>query len=111
MKRAPLRFRQVHLDFHTAGLIPEVGARFDKKAWQKTLQDASVNSITCFSKCHHGWSYHPTKIGKTHPGLNFDLLRSQYDACKEIGINIPIYLSAGFDDVAVAAHPDWRDIT
>ena len=58
-----MRFRQVHLDFHTSPAIPEIGAKFDKKEWQETLQRAAVDSITCFSSCHHGWSYHPTQVG------------------------------------------------
>jgi hypothetical protein len=106
-----LRFRQVHLDFHTSEHISDIGKAFDKKAWQKTLTEARVDSITLFSKCHHGWSYHPTKVGKVHPHLNFDLLRAQYDACKEIGIQAPIYLSAGVDNVASYEHPEWRQVT
>ena len=106
----PLRYRQIHLDFHTSPHIPGIGAKFNKKHWQKTLQEAAVDSITLFSKCHHGWSYHPTKVGKIHPHLNFDLLRKQYDATKEIGINAPIYLSAGFDQMASDEQPGWREI-
>ncbi|MFZ4682972.1 MAG: beta-galactosidase, partial [Terrimicrobiaceae bacterium] len=89
MKPKSLPFRQVHLDFHTSPHIPAIGTKFDKARWQDTLQEARVNSITLFSKCHHGWSYHPTKVGKIHPHLNFDLLRAQYDACKEIGVAAP----------------------
>jgi len=100
-----LPFRQVHLDFHTAPQIPAVGSRFDKKEWQQTLLDARVNSITLFAKCHHGWSYHPTKVGQMHPQLGFDLLRAQYEACREIGVKTPIYLSAGLDNVASHEHP------
>ncbi len=37
-----------------------IGEKFDKKEWQRTLEEARVNSITLFFKCHHGWSYHPT---------------------------------------------------
>lgn len=106
----PLRYRQIHLDFHTSPHIPGIGAKFNKKHWQKTLQEAAVDSITLFSKCHHGWSYHPTKVGKIHPHLNFDLLRKQYDATKEIGINAPIYLSAGFDQMASDEQLGWREI-
>ncbi len=104
-----LRFRQVHLDFHTSEVI-ENGSEFDQKQWQEALKAGHVASITCFAKCHHGWSYHPTKVGKQHPYLKFDLLRSQYDACKEIDVNVPIYLSAGVDNVASAGHPEWREI-
>jgi hypothetical protein len=110
MKPRRLPFRQVHLDFHTSPHIPGIGEKFDKTRWQETLAEARVNSITLFSKCHHGWSYHPTKAGKIHPHLNFDLLRAQFDACKEIGVAAPIYLSAGVDNVAGAEHPEWREI-
>lgn len=110
MANSQLRFRQVHLDFHTSPHIDGIGAKFDKARWQDTLCKAHVNSVTLFSKCHHGWSYHPTKVGKMHPHLNFDLLRAQYDACKEVGIAAPVYLSAGVDNLAGEEHPDWREI-
>jgi len=84
-----MRFRQVHLDFHTGPAIPEVGQSFDKKDWQDKLKRARVNSITCFSLCHHGMSYHPTKVGMMHPGLKYNLLRAQIEASKEIGVNVP----------------------
>ena len=106
-----LRFRQVHLDFHTSPCIPAIGAKFDKKQWQDALKKAHVNSITCFSSCHHGWSYHPTAVGMMHPGLNFNLLRAQMDACHEIDVNVPIYLTGGVNNLAADRHPEWREIT
>lgn len=105
-----LPFRQVHLDFHTSPHIEGIGAKFDRAKWQDTLLAAGVNSITLFSKCHQGWSYHPTRVGKIHPHLSFDLLRAQFDACKEVGIAVPIYLSAGLDGVAGHVHPEWQEI-
>lgn len=105
-----LRFRQVHLDFHTSPEIPELGISFDKGAWQKTLQDAAVNSITAFATCHHGWAYYDTTVGRRHPHLSFDLLRAQYEASKEIDINVPIYLTAGSNNLFSYLHPEWREI-
>lgn len=105
-----MRFRQIHLDFHTSGDIPDIGKKFDKQHWQKTLKDAAVDSITSFSLCHHGWSYHPTKVGTMHPHLKFDLLRAQIDASHEIGVNVPVYLTAGVNNVASALNPAWREI-
>jgi len=102
-----LRFRQVHLDFHTSGLIPGIGTSFNKRQFQEALKVGHVNSITIFSKCHHGYSYHPTKIGQMHPHLKFDLLARQMDACREIGVRCPIYLSAGLDELAAFANPTW----
>ncbi|MDD5351088.1 MAG: beta-galactosidase trimerization domain-containing protein [Chthoniobacteraceae bacterium] len=110
MKPKSLRFRQIHLDFHTSPAIEGIGAAFDKKEWQETLQTARVDSITLFSKCHHGLSYHPTTVGVQHPHLTFDLLRTQMDACREIGVRTPVYLSAGVDNTITRTHPEWREI-
>jgi hypothetical protein len=105
-----LRFRQVHLDFHTSPHIPEIGTAFNKKEWQDTLKAGRVNSITCFAVCHHGWSYYNTEVGERHPYLDFDLLRAQFDACKEIDVNVPIYITAGVNNWAAEKHPEWREM-
>ncbi len=102
-----LRKRQVHLDFHTSELLP-VGNNFSKEQFQKTLKAGHVNSITVFSKCHHGWSYHPTEANEMHPTLEFDLLGAQLEACKEIDVNAPVYISAGFDEKEYRKRPEWR---
>jgi len=103
-----LRFRQIHLDFHTSPAIPGVGAAFSKCQFQDALKAGCVDSINIFSKCHHGWSYHPTQVGKMHPHLKFNLLGEQIDACHEIGVLTPVYISAGVDNVASQEHPEWR---
>jgi hypothetical protein len=102
-----LRFRQVHLDFHTSGEIPDVGAQFDAESFKEALRRGHVDSVTLFSKCHHGWSYHPTQVGRMHPTLRRDLLGEQIAACREIGVRCPIYLSAGFDELMAFEHPEW----
>ena len=101
------RLRQIHLDFHTSPLIPDVGGRFDKKAWQETLKLGHVDSITVFSKCHHGYSYHPSKVNETNPTLKFDLLKAQLEACAEIGVRAPVYISAGLDEKDAVVHHEW----
>lgn len=104
-----LRKRQVHLDFHTSGLLT-VGNKFSKEQFKSALKAGHIDSITVFSKCHHGWSYHPTEVNEMHPGLDFDLLGAQLEACKEIGVNAPVYISAGFDEKDYDRHPEWRRI-
>lgn len=106
-----LRFRQIHLDFHTSEDIPGVGSAFDKKQWQEMLKRGHVNSITLFSKCHHGLSYHDTKIGQRHPTLGFELLPRQIEACREIDVKCPIYISAGLDEYSAFAHPEWLAVS
>jgi hypothetical protein len=110
MKHKELRYRQIHLDFHTSPAIEGIGEAFDKKQFQDALKRGHVNSITCFSSGHHGWSYHPTKVAKQHPHLKFDLLRAQVDACKEINVKTPVYLTAGVDNQAAEEHPEWREM-
>lgn len=103
-----LNYRQVHLDFHTSEKIDGIGERFDKKQFQEALKAGHINSITVFSKCHHGRAYHPSKANEMHPGLKFDLLKAQIEAAHEIGVKTPVYLSAGLDEKAIFEHPEWR---
>ena len=102
-----MNFRQVHLDFHTSEKIPGIGKRFDKKQFQEALKTGHVNSITVFSKCHHGWAYHPSEKNEMHPNLKFDLLGAQIEAAHEIGVKTPVYLSAGLDEKMAVRHPEW----
>ncbi|MDR9857937.1 beta-galactosidase trimerization domain-containing protein [Paenibacillus sp. VCA1] len=102
-----MRFRQVHLDFHTSEAIDSIGSQFEKGQFQQMLKLGHVDSITVFSKCHHGWAYHPSEANQIHPGLSFDLLGSMIEAAHEIGVNTPVYLSAGFDERLAASHPEW----
>ncbi|MBK9926688.1 MAG: beta-galactosidase trimerization domain-containing protein [Anaerolineales bacterium] len=99
--------RQIHLDFHTSELIPGVGNRFSKANFQEALKIGHVNSITIFARCHHGWCYYPTKIGKMHPSLDFDLTGAMMEACHEIGVRAPVYLTNGWFAQEVPDHPDW----
>lgn len=99
--------RRIHLDFHTAPQMKGVGSRFDKSDFQRKLLLGHVDSITLFAKCHHGYTYYPSKVGKMHPNLQFDLLGAQIEACREIGVKTPIYIPVGWSNVDVAEHPDW----
>lgn len=102
-----LRYRQVHLDFHTGEKISGVGSGFSAAQFQEMLQRGHVNSVTLFSKCHHGLSYHDTKVGVRHPGMEEALLPRQLEACRAIDVKTPLYISVGFDEAALQAHPEW----
>lgn len=102
-----MRFRQVHLDFHTSEAIEGIGSRFSKEQFQEMLKLGHVDSITVFSKCHHGWAYHPSTANEMHPHLSFDLLGAQIEAAHEIGVKTPVYLSAGLDEKLARRHPQW----
>ncbi|GAB4564007.1 MAG: hypothetical protein Kow0047_13380 [Anaerolineae bacterium] len=106
-----LPYRQVHLDFHTSPYIPDVGADFDPEAFVQTLQQGHVNSVTVFAKCHHGYSYYPTKVGTPHPHLKRDLLGEMIAACHGAGIRVPVYTTVVWDELAWATHPEWRQLS
>ena len=99
--------RQIHLDFHCSEFIEGIGNQFDIKSFQSALKKAKVNSINLFAKCHHSWSYYPTKVGKVHPHLNFDLLGQQIKAAQEIGLKTFIYFTVGWSANDASNHPEW----
>ena len=108
MKNLP--YRQIHLDFHTSGDIPEIGVEFDKEEFGQILEKARVNSITCFSRCHHGYLYYDSKKfpERIHPHLkNKNILKEQIEVCHEKGIRIPIYLPVEWDEYTAKEHPEW----
>jgi hypothetical protein len=107
VKALPLAYRQVHLDYHTSEKIPGVGSKWDPEAFVRTLQEARVNSVTCFSRCHHGMIYHDTRFEARHPHLEVNLLKEQIDACHSAGIRVPIYITVGWDEFMAARHPEW----
>ncbi len=107
MSTQPLRFRQIHLDFHTSEDIRPIGHKFDAGQFQDALQRGHVNSVTIFAKCHHGLSYHDTKVGQRHPGLDFELMPRMIEACRAIDVKCPIYISAGLDEYCVYSRPEW----
>ena len=104
-----LRFRQVHLDFHTSEQIEGIGEKFDPREFAEVLKDAGVDSITCFARCHHGMIYYDTDFPGRHPHLHRNLLREQIDACHAVGIKVPIYITVGWDEFTAKNHPEWLE--
>lgn len=109
MQEVSLRnyFRQIHLDFHTSEHCPEVGEDFDEEQFVGALKRGRVNSINVFAMGHHGWCYYPTKTGMEHPNLKTDLLGRMLKAGREAGINMPVYITVGWNDKASREHPEW----
>ncbi|MFH0796287.1 MAG: alpha-amylase family protein [Candidatus Omnitrophota bacterium] len=101
------RLRQIHLDFHTSPRINDVGVEFDAEEFARTLSEANVGWVTLFAKCHHGMCYYPSKVGPQHPGLRFDLLGRQVEACRKRGIVTPAYISLRVDQHMGEKHPEW----
>lgn len=105
-----VRYRQIHLDFHTSEYIEGIGSKFNANEFVKTLKDANVNSINLFYKGHHGNYYYDTKIGRKHPHLDFDLFGEQLRACKDEGINTYAYTCVGWNEDWAIRHPECLSI-
>jgi len=105
-----LRFRQIHLDFHTSEQIPGIGSEFVAAEFVDTLQRAHVDSVTLFSRCHHGLIYHDTRFPAKHPHLTCNLLAEQLEACHKADIQAPIYITVGLDEYMAAEHPEWIEV-
>lgn len=103
--------RHVHLDFHTSPHISGIAADFDAREFTATMKRAHVNSVTIFAKCHHGYTYYPSKVCPPHPELipaGRDLLGEQIEGLHREGIRCPIYITVGWDALLVQNHPEWR---
>lgn len=109
-KLAALRgkpWRKIHLDFHNSRHIPSVGERFDAAEFGDTLLKANVDSIVVFAKDMHGYFYYPSKFGPVHPGLKFDLLGAQVEACRKRNITVYAYYCTAWDNFLAEHHPEW----
>ena len=105
----PMRFRQIHLDFHTSEAIAGIGSKFDPDEFADTLEQARVNSITCFARGHHGWIYYDSQANpeRMHPHLERNLLVEQIEACHARGIRVPVYTTIQWDHLTATQNPDW----
>jgi len=112
MSRVDLRFRQIHLDFHTSEHIAHIGQAFDPDAFAGTLERARVDSVTCFARCHHGWMYYDTEQfpERRHPHLCRNLLAEQIEACHARDIRVPIYTTVQWDHYTAEQRPEWLAI-
>lgn len=108
--REPLRFRQIHLDFHTSEAIDGIGADFDPDTFAETLAGAHVDSINIFGLGHHGWIYYDSKAfpEEVHPHLETELLPRQIEALHARDIKAPIYISVQVNEYVAQRHPEWR---
>jgi hypothetical protein len=100
-------WRKVHLDFHNSQHIPAIGEEFDADEFGDRLREGHVDSIVVFAKDMHGYFYYPSDHGPVHPGLRFDLLGQQVEACHKCGIKVSAYYCVTWDNFLAERHPEW----
>jgi len=101
-------WRKVHLDFHNSKYIPVIGDKFNADEWGDRLQEGHVDGIVVFAKDMHGYFYYPSKYGPVHPGLSFDLLGEQVEACRKRNIAVYAYYCTAWDHYLADNHPEWN---
>jgi hypothetical protein len=100
-------WRKVHLDFHNSHHVPRIGEKFDANEFGDRLSAANVNAIVVFAKDMHGYFYYPSRFGPVHPGLDFDLLGAQVEACRKRNIAVHAYFCTAWDNYLAERHPEW----
>lgn len=104
--------RQIHLDFHSSGLISGIAKDFDPEAFAQTLKNANVAKVCLFTRCHHGYCYYPTQVGTVHPhATREDLLGEQISALAKVGIEHSLYSTICWDELSAHEHPEWISVT
>ncbi len=103
----PRPWRKIHLDYHNSQYMPHIGEAFDPDEFGDTLQLGHVDSVVVFAKDMHGFFYYPTESGPVHPGLTFDLLGQQVQACRERGIKVYAYYCVTWDNDLAEQRPEW----
>ena len=99
--------RCMHLDFHNAPDIKNIGADFRGGEFAGTLKNANVQMVTFFAKCVFGLSYYPTKVGIIHPHLKIDLLGEALKACHKKNIKLNAYICVCWDNHLGREHPEY----
>src|SRR5262249_40785968 len=79
----PVPWRKVHIESHTSRHMPKLAEHFDPDEFGDRLLAAHVNGATVFAKDMYGYSYFPSKRGRMHPNLSFDLLGAQVKALRK----------------------------
>ncbi|WP_130858915.1 alpha-amylase family protein [Gracilibacillus phocaeensis] len=110
MERNKLKSRHIHLDFHTSEWIEDMGVQFDPDEFADTLEKSKVNSITLFTRCHHGRLYYDSKLfpEHVHPHLkDRNFLEQQVASCHRKGIDVNLYTTICWDKLIADEHPEW----
>ena len=106
-----MRYRQIHLDFHTSERIPGIGSRFDPKKFARTLPTpTSIRSRSSRSAITAGRITRPRSARSIRTSTSTCCARRS-TRCHKAGINAPVYTSAVWDELAGRENPGWRVVS
>jgi hypothetical protein len=82
--------------------------RFDARAEMAAVAAAHVDSYHVVTKCHHGFYYYDTQVGRKHPALGArDQVHELLEAAHAAKLEAVAYTCIGFDNDSVVRHPEW----
>jgi hypothetical protein len=103
----PGPWRKVHIEYHTSRHMPRLAEHFNADEFGDRLLAAHVNGATVFAKDMYGFSYFPSKHGRMHPNLSFDLLGAQVSALRKRKISVLAYYMLTWNPDLAERHPEW----
>ena len=103
----PVPWRKVHIEYHTSRHMPKLAQRFNSDEFGDRLLAAHVNGATVFAKDMYGYSYFPSRHGRMHPNLSFDLLGAEVAALRKRRIWVLAYFMLTWNPELAERHPEW----
>src|SRR6516225_5335050 len=103
----PVPWRKVHIEYHTSRHMPKLAERFNADEFGERLLAAHVNGATVFAKDMYGYCYFPSRHGRMHPNLSFDLLGAQVAALRKRNISVLAYYMLTWNPELADRHPEW----
>ena len=100
-------FLGVHFDFHASENNRHIGENFTEKMVQDIIDMLQPDYIQCDTKGAFGISSYPTKVGKSAPEMDKDILKIWRKVTRENGVGLFAHHAAMDDREAVASHPEW----
>ena len=100
-------FFKLHFDMHLPAEIPAVGEGFDAELMADQLAAIGTQAVCFFAKSAGGYSHYPTKVHRTHPTLQRDLLGEALAAFHARNIKLIAYYHVPYAKWLVPEHPEY----
>ena len=99
--------RYIHIDAGPLGKSSKIYDGFNVENAAQMQLDAGAQAVIYFAKCLNGYSYYPTKIGMTHPGLKIDFVGEFTKELKKRGIKCIAYFYPSRERKHQMGHLEW----
>ena len=107
-----MRFRQIHLDFHTNADDPRHRLALRRQGLRQGLQGRLCRQRHGVLQVPPRRELPPDQGRQACIRISSSTCsRAQIDALHAVGINAPVYLTATWDELAAFEHPEWRTVS